>query len=158
MESLQKSSRIVQEFLNEKGVPLRVLELAESTRTVDEAAQTIGVVPGQIVKSMVFRGKESGKPILVIASGCNRVPEKKMKQWVGEAIERPDAKFVQDVTGFAIGGIPPVAHKELMETWIDEDLYQYEEVWAAAGTPYSVFPLHPDHLVPLTQGKVISFK
>ena len=77
MESLQKSSRIVQEFLNVKGVPLRVLELAESTRTVEEAAQTIGVVPGQIVKSMVFRGKESGKPILVIASGCNRVPEKR---------------------------------------------------------------------------------
>lgn len=157
MGNLQKSSRIVQEFLDSKGIPLRVMELKESTRTVEEAAQTVGVAPGQIVKSMIFRGKETGKPVLIIASGCNRVPEKKMIQWTGEALERPDAKFVLEVTGFAIGGIPPVALATPMETWIDRDLYQYEEVWAAAGTPFSVFPLHPHHLVPLTGGTVISW-
>ena len=155
MEDLQKSSRRVQEFLNEKGIALKVRELQDSTRTVEEAAQTIGVLPGQIVKSMIFQGKETGKPILIIASGCNRVPEKKMAQWIGEPLVRPDAKFVLEVTGYAIGGIPPIAHATPLETWIDKDLYQYDEVWAAAGTPFSVFPLHPDQLVPLTNGTVI---
>lgn len=157
MDNLQKSSQKVQAFLNSKGIPLRVIELKNSTRTVEEAAQTVGVTPGQIVKSMIFKGKETGKPILIIASGCNRVPEKKMIQWTKEPLERPDAKFVLEVTGFAIGGIPPVALATSMETWIDQDLYQYEEVWAAAGTPFSVFPLHPDHLVSLTGGTVISW-
>jgi Uncharacterized conserved protein len=155
LDELQKSSRKVQEFLNEKGIPLKVRELEDSTRTVEEAANVLGVLPGQIVKSMIFQGKESGKPILIIASGSNRVPEKKLAKWVGEALTRPDAKFVQEVTGFAIGGIPPVAHRVPLETWIDEDLYQYDEVWAAAGTPFSVFPLQPEQLTLLTDGTVI---
>ena len=155
MDELQKSSRKVQEFLNEKGVSLKVRELEDSTRTVEEAANVLGVLPGQIVKSMIFQGKESGKPILIIASGSNRVPEKKLAKWIGESLTRPDAKFVQEVTGFAIGGIPPVAHLVPLETWIDEDLYQYDEVWAAAGTPFSVFPLHPKQLTLLTGGTVI---
>jgi prolyl-tRNA editing enzyme YbaK/EbsC (Cys-tRNA(Pro) deacylase) len=110
----------------------------------------------QIVKSLVFKGKHSHKPILVVASGSNRVNERRLSTLVGEPIEKADAEFVRQHTGFAVGGVPPVGHTERMETVIDEDLLQYEEIWAAAGTPHAVFQLTPTDLQKMTGGRVVS--
>ncbi len=112
----------------------------------------------QIAKSLIFRGKQTGKPILVIASGPNRVNEKVIGEMTGESIERPDADYVRERTGFVIGGVPPFGHAEKLETWIDEDLLQYEEIWAAAGNPHAVFCLTPAELALITDGFVVNVK
>ena len=153
---LSKSAHIVQKCLCDKGLPFKVVQLSESTRTAQEAANTIGCKVAQIVKFLVFRTKDTGKAILILASGVNRVNEKKFKELLGEELTRPDAEFVREVTGFAIGGIPPVGHKNSIETYIDEDLLTLKELWAAAGTPNAVFSLPSGEIVNLTGGKVVS--
>jgi len=155
---LRKSSEKVQNVLNDFGLNLNVVEFSESCRTSQEAADSIGCTVGQIAKSLIFKGKISGKPILIIASGANRVNEKKVKEYTGEKLEKADAEFVLEHTGFAIGGVPPVGHKYPIDTYIDEDLMQYEEIWAAAGNPNAVFRLTPEILVKITNGTVISVK
>jgi len=157
-ETLGKSAAKIQDELNRYGLELKVITMNASTRTCVEAANTIGCEVGQIVKSMIFRGKTTGMPVLIVASGNNRINEKKMKEYLGEAVSRPDAEFVQTVTGFAIGGIPPVGHANKITCFIDEDLFDYQEIWAAAGTPFAVFKLTPDQLATITQGKIISVK
>jgi len=151
---LTSSAQKVQDALHELGFDLTVIEHAESTRTAREAADRVGVTLGQIVKSLIFKGKTSGKPILVLTSGANRVDEKRIKAYAGEKIERADANFVREVTGYAIGGVPPIAHVKQMEKYLDEDLLQYDLIWAAAGTPNAVFELTPDDLKKMTKGKV----
>lgn len=155
---LSKSAEKVQNVLNEFGFELNVLELPDSTRTAQEAANTIGCKVSQIAKSLIFKGKTSQKPILIVASGTNRVNEKVIKTHLGEKLKKADADFVLEHTGFAIGGIPPIGHKNLITTLIDEDLLQYEEIWAAAGTPHAVFKLTPKVLVEITKGPIISIK
>ena len=155
---LSKSAEKVQNVLNEFGFELNVLELPDSTRTAQEAANTIGCEVSQIAKSLIFKGKTSQKPILVVASGSNRVNEKVIKAHLREKLEKADADFVLEHTGFAIGGIAPIGHKNLITTLIDEDLLQYEEIWAAAGTPHAVFKLTPKILVEITKGLIISVK
>jgi prolyl-tRNA editing enzyme YbaK/EbsC (Cys-tRNA(Pro) deacylase) len=113
---------------------------------------------GQIAKSLIFKGKSSQKPILIIASGANRVNEKRVKEYAGEKLEKADAEFVLEHTGFAIGGVPPVGHINPITTLIDEDLTQYSEIWAAAGTPHAVFKLTPEILIEITKGSVIKVK
>lgn len=156
--SLSKSAQSVQDALTKYGLPLNVIELSASTRTAKEAAETIGCQVAQIIKSLIFKTKISRKPILVLASGVNRVNEKTIENLVGEQLEKADAAFTREITGFAIGGIPPIGHKQKLETFVDEDLLQYEELWAAAGTPNAVFNLHSKDVVALTQGKIISIK
>lgn len=156
--SLSKSAQVVQDTLAKKNLPFTVIELSDSTRTANDAAATIGCEVAQIVKSLVFRAQETAKPILVLASGINRVNEKTIAKEVGEKILKADADFIRDITGFAIGGIPPVGHKQVLETYIDEDLLKFSDLWAAAGTPNAVFKLHSKHLIELTHGKVISIK
>jgi len=151
---LTSSAQKVQDALRDLGFDLTVIEHTESTRTAQEAADRIGVTLGQIVKSLVFKGKTSGKPILVLTSGANRVDEKRIEAYAGEKIERADANFVREVTGYAIGGVPPIAHVKQMEKYLDEDLLQYDLIWAAAGTPNAVFELTPDDLKKMTKGKV----
>lgn len=158
MTQLSPSARKVQDTLRALGFDLTVIEHAESTRTAQEAAERVGVTLGQIVKSLIFKGKASGKPILVLTSGANRVDEKRVKAYAGEKIERADANFVREVTGYAIGGVPPIAHAQPMETYLDEDLLQYDLIWAAAGTPNAVFELTPGDLQKMTGGKVASIK
>ena len=102
--------------------------------------------------------KTSGKPILVLTSGSNRVDEKRIKAYAGEKIGRAQADFVREVTGYAIGGVPPIAHNQPMETYLDEDLMQYDVIWAAAGTPNAIFELTPDNLQKMTSGKVVGVK
>ena len=123
----------------------------EGTHTVADAAAAVGVAPGQIVKSLVLR-RASGTPLLVTASGTNRVDLAKVAALAGEPVEMAPAKWVRQVTGFSIGGIPPAGHAEPIETLVDEDLLAYDEVWAAAGSPTEVFGLAPQELVTLTGG------
>jgi prolyl-tRNA editing enzyme YbaK/EbsC (Cys-tRNA(Pro) deacylase) len=121
-------------------------EFPAGTRTAADAAAAIGCEVGAICKSLVFRVGD--EPLLVIASGANRVDEERF------GAVKADAAFVREQTGFAIGGVPPFGHVRAIETVVDEDLLAYETVWAAAGTPSSVFPLAPADLVARTGGRV----
>ena len=158
MTELSPSASKVQQALEKAGFSLSVVELPDSTRTAAEAAQAVGCQVGQIVKSLVFKGKRSLKPILVVASGANRVNESRIEALIGEPLGKADAEFVRQHTGFAIGGVPPLGHTQPLETYIDEDLLQYSRVWAAAGTPHAVFELDPTDLPALTGGAVISIQ
>jgi prolyl-tRNA editing enzyme YbaK/EbsC (Cys-tRNA(Pro) deacylase) len=155
---LSSSAKRVQHVLDEKGVRLQVVELPDSTRTAVEAAQAIGCDVGQIIKSLVFKAKRSGAPILVITSGENRVDEKRLERLIEEPLGKADADFVRQRTGFVIGGVPPVGHTEQIRTFIDEDLFQYDELWAAAGTPHAVFRLIPAELRKISDGEVLMIK
>ena len=155
---LSPSAQKVQDALSTLGLACQVIELSQTTRTAAEAAAALGCKVEQIAKSLVFKGKKNEKPILVIASGSNRVKEKAVGALIGEALEKADADFVREQTGFVIGGVPPVAHTTPLVTFIDEDLFQYEEIWAAAGTPHAVFRLTPLDLVTMTEGQVIRIK
>ncbi len=135
------------------GPRFTVLEFDASTRTAEEAAAAVGCTVAQIAKSLVFRSA-SGRSVLVVASGANRVDEKAAAAAIGERIGRADADFVRQATGFAIGGVPPVGHATPPIVLIDEDLMGFEEIWAAAGTPNAVFRLTPADLVGLTGGRI----
>jgi prolyl-tRNA editing enzyme YbaK/EbsC (Cys-tRNA(Pro) deacylase) len=138
------------------GPDYEVLEFDAGTRTAAEAATAIGCSIAEIAKSLVFRADPSGRAVLVIASGVNRVDEAKVAALVGEAIGRADADFVRAKTGFSIGGVPPVGHVEPLLTLIDESLGAFETIWAAAGTPNAVFRLTPADLLRLTGGKAVA--
>ena len=153
--TLKASAQRVQDALAAGGFDNQVIELEASTRTSAEAAAAVGCEVGQIAKSLIFKGKRSKKPILIIASGANRVDEKVMKAYVGERLSRPDADFVREQTGFAIGGVPPLGHAHSLETYIDQDLWRYDEIWAAAGHPNALFRLTPDELAAMTGGRVV---
>ena len=155
-ERLSPSAQRVQDRLRELGFAGQVVELPATTRTAAEAAAVVGCRVEQIAKSLVFRGKETGRPLLVIAGGANRVDERRLGELAGEPIARASADFVRERTGFAIGGVPPVGHREPLDTYIDEDLAALEEVWAAAGTPHAVFRLPGADLPALTGGRVVA--
>jgi len=157
-DTLSSSAQKVQEVLSRQGFPFRVRELPASTRTAREAAVAVGCRVEQIAKSLIFRGTRTDAPILVIASGINRVNESKLADLVGEPVAKPDAEFVRAHTGFSIGGVPPVGHTNPIKTWLDEDLFQWNVIWAAAGTPNAVFELRPDDLQKLTNGKIAEIK
>jgi len=154
--SLSNSALRVQKALERLGLSLQVVELPSCTRTAQEAAQAIGCLVGQIAKSLIFKTNHSEQPVLVIASGSNRVNEKRISEYLGEKIIKADAVFVRKHTGFAIGGVPPLGHRVENETFIDRDLLNFEEIWAAAGTPHAVFRLTGDELVTATNGKVVA--
>jgi len=155
---LSNSAQKIQEALGNYSDHFEVVELSSSTRTADEAAVTIGCKVAQIIKSLIFKKKASGHGLLILASGINRVNETLIKEIVGDKIERADPDFVREVTGFAIGGIPPIGHATKLETLIDKDLLQYEELWAAAGTPSAVFSLQSADLQTLTGGRIVSVR
>jgi len=140
------------------GLAIEIREMAQSTRTADEAAAACGCDVGQIVKSLVFRGRDSGTPYLLLVSGANRVNEKGVAHHLGEKLRRPDADDVRNLTGFAIGGIPPLGHITPLKTFVDEALLAFDLVWAAAGTPVSVFAVVPERLVTAVDGKVIGVR
>jgi Cys-tRNA(Pro) deacylase len=157
-KTLSPSALKVQQALAGFGLDLQVKELTDSTRTALDAAQAVGCEVGQIVKSLVFRGKTSGNAVFVVASGANRVDEKALAALLGEKIEKADADFAREQTGFAIGGVPPCGHPRPLQTFIDEDLLHYQEIWAAAGTPNALFSLTPDQLRLITSGQVVAIK
>lgn len=155
MEQLSKQAQVVQEELAELGYSNEVKQLPDSTRTAQEAAEAIGCDVAQIAKSIIFRLQHSTEPLLVIASGVNRVNEHQIEKYLDDKLGKADADFVREHTGYIIGGVPPLGHQQPITTFIDEDLFQYEDIWAAAGHPKAVFQLTPDELVGMTKGQVV---
>ena len=155
-EELSRSARRVQEAFAALGTACEIMELPASTRTAVEAASAIGCTVEQIAKSLVFRTVSGQKPILVIASGTNRVNEARIAEYAGEPIEKADAAYLRAKTGFVIGSVPPLGHVEPMVTIIDEDLLKLGDIWAAAGTPNAVCKLTATRLIELTGGTVRS--
>jgi prolyl-tRNA editing enzyme YbaK/EbsC (Cys-tRNA(Pro) deacylase) len=143
VSDLPRSARRVRDALVELGLPADIVRLADSTRTAPEAAAAVGCELGAIVKSLVMRGTRSGAPVLALVSGSNRADEARLEAALGEPVERPDAAYVRETTGYSIGGIPPVGHPAPVRTLLDEDLLRHEVVWAAAGHPHAVFGIAP---------------
>ncbi|MES2252419.1 MAG: YbaK/EbsC family protein [Pseudomonadota bacterium] len=156
---LAKSAPSVQTALTKYGVECNVIELSDSTRTASDAAAELGCEVGQIVKSLIYKTQSMGQPVLVLVSGLNRVNERSVEHQLGEEVSKANADFARDFTGFSIGGIPPVGHKKSIKLiFIDKDLLEFDNVWAAAGTPNSVFNVKGTDLVAMTGGTVISIK
>ncbi len=151
---LSPSAAKVQAAIRARGLALAVVELPSSTRSAAKAAQAVGCAVGQIVKSLLFMGRESGQPLLVLASGANRVDPGRLESSAGEPVAIANPEQVRMHTGFSIGGVPPVGHPTPLRTVIDRDLMGREQIWAAAGTPHAVFRLTPAELVALTGGAV----
>jgi prolyl-tRNA editing enzyme YbaK/EbsC (Cys-tRNA(Pro) deacylase) len=152
---LSPSISRVRQVLAQQGLDCEIVEFPSGTHTAQAAADSLGCGVAQIVKSLIFKTTGSGDAILVAASGSNRVSEKRLGRHIGAAVEKADADFVRARTGFVIGGVAPVGHIETLQTYIDRDLLQYSEIWAAAGTPRTVFRLTPEQLCALTGGEVV---
>jgi len=156
--SLNASVARVKNALLKKGLAFELKEFSESTRTANEAAAAIGCQVAQIMKSLLFRTLESKRPILILVSGKNRVNEQSIEALVGEKIVKADPDFAREVTGFTIGGIPPLENQKISIVFIDQDLLDFEILWAAAGTPFTVFSLLSSDIKKITSGKTVSIK
>jgi len=144
-------------ILQEYGLENNVVIFDNSTKTAQEAADQIGVEIGQIGKSIIL--KLNNEPVIVIVSGENKISIEKLEKLIGEIIEKADADFVYEKTGFSIGGVPPFGHKEkIKHMFLDEDLLNYQEIWCAAGTPFSVFKISSQRLIEITQAKLVNIK
>ena len=146
----------VQSALAELGLSRAIVELAVEARTSQQAADAVGVHVAQIAKSLVFT--VDGAPVMVVASGVNRVDERKLATLAGGKVRRADAETVKRATGYTIGGVPPLALETALPIWVDEDLLRHDLIYAAAGVPECVFPLTPDELLRATGGRVADVK
>ena len=155
MAALSRRAAHFQKTIAALGLDAEVAELAASTRTAQDAADALGCAVSQIVKSLIFKTRR-GEPILVLASGSTRVDTKKLRALVGSKVGRASPEFVRTHSGYAIGGVAPVGHPEPLRTYVDNDLLQYDQVWAAAGTPHAVFACTPAFLAGL--GDVVDVK
>jgi prolyl-tRNA editing enzyme YbaK/EbsC (Cys-tRNA(Pro) deacylase) len=153
---LPGAAQRVQDALTALGSPAQVREMPATTRTAADAAAACGCDQGAIVKSLIFRGVNSGQGILVLTSGTNRVHEKRLGLQLGEPLARADADFVRAATGYAIGGVPPLGHATELRVVMDCDLHGFRQIWAAAGTPSAVFPTTPEELARLTGAEVLA--
>ena len=153
---MKPSIRRVHDALIGFGLAPRIVEFAESTRTAQDAAAAIGTAVPRIVKSLVFMA--DGEPLIVLTSGVNRVDTARLGRELGKAISRADPERVRAATGFAVGGVPPVGYPAPLDVLVDRDLLQFDEVWAAAGTPNAVFPIRPIDLVRVSGGRVLDVK
>lgn len=141
-----------------KGVTLEVTTFDASTHTAQQAAEAVGAELGQIVKSLVFvaPGDDGPEPILALVAGTNRVDVARLAAVTGEPdIRRATAREANDLTGFVIGGIPPIGHPHAVRVVMDPDLGRYPVVWAAAGLPTAVFPVPPATLRILANATVV---
>ncbi|MDX1528435.1 MAG: YbaK/EbsC family protein [Gammaproteobacteria bacterium] len=141
------------------GLEVEIRQFEATTRTAEDAANAIGCTVGQIVKSLVFL--VDGEAVMTLVSGPNRLDEKKLAGLCGvgrKKVKRADADKVREVTGYSIGGVPPFAHAKSLRTFIDEDFFQYDAVWAAGGTSNAVFPIAPDVLARTTGGEAVALK
>lgn len=155
LQNVSQATVAVEKALRDNGLTPTIVHFSESTRTAQEAANAIGCTVPQIVKSLIFVATLSRTPVLVLTSGSNRVNEKKIAEYVGEPIERASADLVREATGFAIGGVAPIGHRMPLRTFIDADLRNFSELWAAAGTPHTVFSITPHDLERITGGTVV---
>lgn len=142
----KRGTDAVRRALEQAGIDCEIRQFASSTRSAAEAALALGCDVGQIVKSLIFCTAETAKPVLVLASGRNRVDEIKVYAILGQRIGKADAGFVRRSTGFAIGGVPPVGHDRTLPTIVDADLSQYPVLWASAGSANAVFRCTPAFL------------
>ena len=151
---MHPASQKVLDAARRLGIQIDIRQFDQSTRTAQEAADAIGVSLGQIVKSLVFVA--DGQPILALASGPNRTDTAKLARQAGaREVRRASAEEVQTATGFVIGGVPPIGHRRPLPIYFDRDLLQYDTVWAAAGTPNTVFAVEPGRLAQVS-GAVIA--
>jgi prolyl-tRNA editing enzyme YbaK/EbsC (Cys-tRNA(Pro) deacylase) len=156
MGELAGSEVRVAEELERLGIAGDVRVMPASTRSAVEAAAAVGCDVSQIVKSLIFRSISSDEPILVLASGANRVDEARLAEIVGGPVERATAEFVRARSGYAIGGVPPIGHIKRIGTYLDECLLVHPVVWAAAGSPRAVFSVTPAELVRVTAATVVA--
>ena len=154
MTDLPAAAVRVAEAARALGLAVEVREMPASTRTAEEAAAACGCAVAQIVKSLIFRGKTTKTPWLFLVSGANRVNEKRMVEVIGEPVVRVSADDVRALTGYAIGGVPPLGHATRLETVMDEDLLAHDTIWAAAGTPFAVFSTTPKALAEAVSAKI----
>jgi prolyl-tRNA editing enzyme YbaK/EbsC (Cys-tRNA(Pro) deacylase) len=152
--TLSEAAQRVQDALRAGGFTNTVLELEFPVKTAAAAAEAVGCTAAQIVKSLVFMRATSGTPVLVVASGGNRISESKLAALLGEPVTMGPPRFVREATGFAIGGIPPVGHVQPIETIVEANLLTLGGLWAAAGHPNSLFQLTAEELVRMTAGRV----
>lgn len=150
---MKPAAERIQQILNELGIDSEIVEFSESTRTSAEAARAIGTTVAQICKSILFSA--GGEPVMVIASGANRIDTGKVEKEVGQPLGKARADFVREKTGYAIGGVPPVGHARPFPILIDRDLLQFDRVYAAGGTPNAIFPITPAELLRVTGGRVV---
>jgi Cys-tRNA(Pro) deacylase len=156
---MHPTAQKVADAAQDLGLNITIKEFETSTRTAQDAANSIGCAVAQIVKSLLF--VVNGQPILVLVSGPNRLDEKKLAALCGvgrKKIKRAAADTVREATGFAIGGVPPFGHQTKLPTYIDEDFWQFDIIWAAAGTPNAVFAITPDKLVRVSDGTKVNLK
>ncbi len=157
-KDLKHSSQRIQNLLQDYHLEVKVIEFKQLTRTSKETAELIGCEVGQIAKTLIFKGEKTHQPICVIMSGKNRLDEMKIVEYLGEGIEKPDADFITEHTKFAIGGVPPLGYPLDNQPLIDEDLMTYQEIWAAAGTPYAVFRITPNDLLKITRAQIVTIR
>ena len=136
------------------GLDIEIQRYPDGTRTAADAAAAVGCKIDQIVKSLVFMADV--RPILILCSGARRVDEEKLAEYIGTEIRIAGASEVRAATGYAIGGTPPLGHTVPLKTVVDPHLMEFEEIWAAAGTPDSVFPIQPKELVKAPSGAVVA--
>lgn len=153
---MNPTSRRVQDALFALGIDRKLIELSVSTKTSQQAAAAVGVSVAQIAKSLVFTA--NGTPLLVIASGANRVDERKLEKLAGGKIRKADPETVRQATGFSIGGVPPIAHATSLPIFIDQELLRHELIYAAGGGPEVLFPISPDELLRATTGTVADLR
>jgi len=146
MSDVTSSEKRVLEALQSHDFAGKITYHDVATKTAEQAADAVGCDVSQIVKSLIFEGVETGEPWLILVSGANRVHEKRVGRLIGEKLKRCDANYVREKTGFAIGGVSPMGSIAPIRTAIDEKLFEYGEIWCAAGSPRSVFPITPKHL------------
>jgi len=156
---MHPSAQKVAQAAQEMGLTIEIVEFAETTRTALDAANAIGCQVAQIVKSLLFLA--DGQPVLALVSGANRLNEAKLAALCGttpQNVKRADAETAKMITGFAIGGIPPFGHTSTLPVYVDTDLMGFNVVWAAAGTPHSVFAIAPHDLIRATKGTIADLK
>ena len=142
----------VKEVLESFGIDFEIRLLDDAVRTARLAAEALGCEVGQIANSLIFRDVSNDQAVLVMCAGDHRVDLAKVAELTGITLGRADADFVRAQTGFAIGGVPPVAHQNALRCLLDESLQRFSQVWAAAGTPESIFCMTPDQLQTITGG------
>lgn len=153
-----KMSKRIQEILQKHRLSIHLIEFGDQTKTPKQTAETIGCDLGQVVKTHIFKGKHTGKPICIIASEKSSVDEHKVSLYVQEEIEIPSPEYVLQHTSFSIDTLPPIGYTLSSKPFIDEDLMQYQEIWAIAGSASCIFCLPPQDLQKITQGQIVSLR
>lgn len=154
---MSKSLKRVKAALEKAGVDAAIMETGSATRTAQQAANVAGCHVDQIAKSIIFRGGSSGKAILFLTAGGNRVSDVKASEVAGEDLGKADAALIRAQTGFAIGGVSPVGHLNPIRAYLDPRLTEFDVIWAAAGTPHHIFPISADVLIALTGAQIAAF-